>query len=118
VDLIDTRDNNENEAKEDAVVFHPPTEGNNGRNDDTQQEDDAEQGQNESRRGRGRLRIVHTGDRGRPKKEYQIQGTVNVAEEELFLAEISLNKAMHGPNSDEWFRTIVTEMKSILKNNT
>lgn len=76
---------------------------------------------NEPRRGRGRPKKIMTGNRGRPRKQYQVADDVNIAEQvEEFggLAEIPIHDAIKGPDSDEWFQAMATELKSIIKNDT
>ena len=73
-------------------------------------------------RGRGRPRIIRTGSRGRPKKQYRAD-TVSLiqrveATEETFISEIPMKEAMTSPDANEWHQAIVDEMKSILKNDT
>ena len=76
----------------------------------------------EETRGRGRPRIIRTGQPGRPRKQYQ-PGNLNrtgIAEpnEETFLSEVPMKEAMKGPNANEWHQAIVEEIKSIIKKDT
>ena len=69
------------------------------------------------KRGPGRLQIIRTGSRGRPKKRYHlIEENKNTETTEI--GEISFKKAMSGPEADEWLNAMTTEMESIIKNNT
>lgn len=73
------------------------------------------------RRGPGAPRIVRTGRLGRPKKIYNMipVGEADITcVEEIFLAEISMDKALNGMESDEWFDAMADEMASIIKNDT
>ena len=76
----------------------------------------------EETRGRGRPKIIRTGQPGRPRKQYQ-PGNLNragIAEpnEETFLSEVPMKEAMKGPNANEWHQAIVEEIKSIIKKDT
>lgn len=62
------------------------------------------------KRDRRRLRIIRTGSKGRPRKDYHIQET------DMF-AEVSIKDAISGPAMDEWYIAMATELRSILKNN-
>lgn len=91
--------------------------------DDNDMEDDQEVDQElpnhePLRRSRGRPRILRTGLRGRPRKEFHTSNCVEEIEETAFHAEISLEQAVHGPYAEEWHRAIASEMKSIIKNDT
>ena len=68
-----------------------------------------------ARRGPGRPRIERTGLRGRPEKVYQ---TANLIEEAIYLAEIPLEQAVHGPCADKWREAITSQIKSIIRNDT
>ena len=98
----------------------------------------------EVRRGSERPRIIRTGNRGRPKKEYRMiaapiqndeehdhkecgTNSVESDEDNHFLdaidetariAEISITTAMASSQSREWMDGIVSEVKSLLKNDT
>lgn len=77
----------------------------------------------QSRRGRGRPRIVRTGQRGRPRREYPVHLDLIVDEAEIDgpganLAEIPLRQAVSGEDAEEWHQAIVTETRSILKHDT
>jgi len=63
------------------------------------------------RRGPGRPRIVRTGIRGRPKKSYNMI----VPEESGMLAEVSIKEAIKGPDVDEWYSAMATELRSITR---
>lgn len=70
--------------------------------------------------GRGRPKIIRTGQRGRPRKEYQVreEEATFLKNEEIFLSEIPMKEAMSSPESHEWKRAMVDELKSIIKNDT
>jgi len=76
------------------------------------------------RRGPGRpRRKVLTGQRGRPRTEYNMVGPTNeesTSEETdtVFLAEYLMSKALSTPESDEWMRAMASEVKSLLQNRT
>lgn len=72
----------------------------------------------EQTRGRGRPRILRTGLRGRPRKVHQQANQADFLEEIAYLSEIPIQKAIEGPNADEWHDAIACELKSILKNDT
>lgn len=74
--------------------------------------------QHPQRRDRGRPKILRTGLRGRPKRQYHEANCYEEIDEASNLTEISLNDAIHGPHAEEWYKAIVSEMKSIIKNNT
>jgi len=130
-DILLKEDDKDEEREENEVIFFPSTHTNIDISGDeaAQSESDSDESQHEiepeehnardeQRRGPGRPKILRTGLRGRPRKQYHIQDAANLAEEELFLAEISLVDAMRGEQSGEWIQAITTEMKSILKNET
>lgn len=100
-----------------------------------------------ARRARGRPRLVRTDERGRPRKLYQTYTSsepdpadvpVEVINDELdddvFLdaalpqeplqetfagiAEVSLREAMSGEEREEWKKAILSEVKSLVKNDT
>lgn len=77
-----------------------------------------EECQDEHARGRGRPRIIRTGLRGRPKKQYQQANQTEMLEEIAYLSEIPILKAVTGLNAEEWHNAIASELKSILKNDT
>lgn len=68
------------------------------------------------RRGPGRPRKVLTGLPGRPRKQYQERHEEQA--EMAFNAEIPVNQALTGPESDQWLQTMADEVESILKNDT
>lgn len=73
------------------------------------------------RRGRERPKKIMTGQRGRPKKIYQMVNNINqINQIEEFggLAEISLHQAINGPNLNEWLDALAIEMNAIIKNDT
>jgi len=72
----------------------------------------------EARRGCGRLRIVRTGLRGRPRKEYQAPNLLDEHGDMASLAEIPLEQTFGGPDAKEWYRKLASELKLIMKNDT
>ncbi|KAK2578606.1 hypothetical protein KPH14_001023 [Odynerus spinipes] len=74
--------------------------------------------ENEPRRARGRPRLIRTGLKGRPRKEYQIANYVGEETELAHVAEIPFNEAVGGPDSNEWRQAMVSEMKSIIMKDT
>lgn len=93
----------------------------------------------EFRRGQGRPRIVRTGQRGRPRKEYHLRyhgrdedpevcieeeedgrrnEEIEAIEETANLVDISVKEALSGPEAVEWTYAIGEEVKALLKNNT
>ncbi|CAL1680763.1 unnamed protein product [Lasius platythorax] len=72
------------------------------------------------RRAPGRPKIVRTGSRGRPRKEYHSRPEEAAFSEEqvAFISEVPMKKAMSSPNADEWWTAMVDELKSIIKNDT
>jgi len=114
-DILDEQEEANFEEEEDEAVFPPPVP---ERNDIQPVEDETEQDLGEPRRGRGRLEIIRTGQRGRPRKRYNIVNSANSVMEESFIAEIPLEEAIHGPDSKEWLHAMADEMKSLLKNDT
>jgi len=128
-DVLMDQSSEDSKREEDEVIFSPPVsrddtdydehhDAPDDRDIEEAEEDEVTRSKESSRRGRGRPRIVRTGGRGRPSKQYQIAGAVTSIEEECFVAEISLREAMKGPNSNEWLNAIVDEMRSILRNDT
>jgi len=71
--------------------------------------------EDDSKRGRGRPRKVMTGFRGRPRKYYH---TADMGEITANMVEIPLEEAIHGPDAEQWFQAMASEMKSLIKNNT
>jgi len=115
------------EKEEDEVVFSAPISRDDADCDEHHdssgdcdieeaEEDEVAHSEENPRRGRGKPRVVRTGGRGRPSKQYQIAGAITSIEEECFMAEMPLREAMKGPNSKEWLNAIVDEMRSFLMN--
>lgn len=69
---------------------------------DSENEDEANQGK--STRGRGRPRIIRTGIRGRPRKQYASQA--EIIEETAYLGEVPIQEAVRGPDAEEWNKTL------------
>ena len=68
----------------------------------------------------GRPRMMRTGTRGRPQREYQI-ALENIQEDQenveyVGLAEISIKDALTGPESNEWMESICEEFRLLEKN--
>lgn len=78
-------------------------------------------GAGSSTRGRGRPKIIRTGSRGRPKKEYHVaaEESGNVAENDtVLMAEVPMKQAVTGPDSEQWNMAMAKEIVSIIKNKT
>lgn len=94
---------------------------NNVRSLDDGQQDPEEESENRvhdpPRRGPGRPRIIRTGLRGRPRKEYSVPSQIREVADTTCLAEIPLERAIGGPHADEWYQAIISEIKSIIKKN-
>lgn len=87
-----------------------------------------------SHRGRGRPRIIQTGKRGRPRKEYSVnpdfrhgnvyhQESGNSNENEFagmaqLINAVSINEALSSPESIEWKKAIKDEYIAQIRNNT
>jgi len=80
-----------------------------------------------SKRGRGRPRILKTGERGRPRKQYQVvteqarddeAAQISDEVEMALLSEISISEAITGNDMEEWLDAMTNEVSSIVKNNT
>lgn len=71
-------------------------------------------------RGRGRPRILRTGERGRPRKIYtHIAEDARYIEDEIaLLSEIPIKQALTSPEADEWHDAMILEIKSILRKRT
>lgn len=69
-------------------------------------------------RGRGRPKILRTGKRGRPKKQYHTVNCAEETEEIAYNAETSLEEALHAPHAEKWLQAFASEMTSIIKNKT
>jgi len=76
-----------------------------------------DEGDPKRRRAPGRPRRVLTGQRGRPRKEYNFDDD-DVGPEQCVVAEIPLRQAISGRDSGEWQKAISDELKCILKNDT
>jgi len=59
-----------------------------------------ENNENPPRRGPGRPRIIRTGLRGRPEKQYHRAKLIENSES-AYLAEIPISQALQGPNAEE-----------------
>lgn len=86
--------------------------------DEDRNEDPIDVPQIATKRGRGRPRKVMTGLRGRPKKLFKESNAAMEEAEFAYLAEMPFNESIKGPDAEEWLRTIATEMKAIIKNDT
>ena len=82
--------------------------------------EEGEVGAEVQRRGPGRPRKIMTGQRGRPRLQYQPpHNEPRVPEpEEVLMAEIPVKEAVSGPDAGSWFHAMADEVKSILKNDT
>lgn len=82
--------------------------------------EEEETSQESERRGPGRPRLERTGARGRPTKVYNMitTQTGNSASEFAFLSEVPIKNAVYGAESEDWYKAMALEMKSIIKNNT
>lgn len=69
------------------------------------------------RRGPGRPRLIRTGRRGRPRKQYSV-AEAKVVQEEVFLTEIPIMQAVASSDSSEWYDAMATELKSVIANDT
>jgi len=78
---------------------------------------DSEETQPESKRGPGRPRKIRTGNRGRPRKEFNLVESTSRAEE-TFLVEIPISQAISGTDANEWYRSMATELRSVIENDT
>lgn len=65
--------------------------------------------------GRGRPRLVRSGSRGRPRKEYNIIQALGRCE---IQTPESVEEALEGPYADEWKRSMQAEYDSLIKNKT
>lgn len=83
---------------------------------DQEESDDADT--TSSRRGRGRPRLIRTGSRGRPKKQYHQAALADVDIELVNLAEVPVKEALQGAEADEWLAAMESEMKSIIASQT
>lgn len=92
----------------------------NERVDNDPDEDPPTDGEPAARRGPGRPRIIRTGQRGRPRKQYNdvVQHVESDLSEQASLSEVPMRRALAGPNSEEWFDAMVQEIRSIIKNDT
>ena len=88
-----------------------------GQADEGAEQNDAENDREPLQRKRGRPKILRTGLRGRPRKEYHALDFAKVLEETACLAEVPIESAVNGPHADEWHQAIASEMRSIMKNN-
>jgi len=78
---------------------------------------DLEETQPESKRGPGRPRKIRTGNRGRPRREFNLVESTSYAEE-TFLAEIPLSQAVATSDANEWYHSMAAELKSVIESNT
>ena len=87
---------------------------------------------NENRRGRGRPRLVRSGQPGRPRKVYSTviddeeeppTPNLDELEDDVFaeyagIGEVSIEEAINGEDRKEWEEAILSEIKSLVKNDT
>jgi len=69
-------------------------------------------------RGRGRPRIIRSGLRGRPCKEYQTQTVTFEPPEVAGIAEVRIKDALSSPEAEEWLSAIQQEIRSVIANDT
>lgn len=102
--------------------------------EETQDEDEIQNVRDEKKkRTPGRPRLIRTGERGRPRKEYKTTKICENIEEYLeelndsenielenfsFGAEIPFKQAISSSDSSEWYEAMSQEIKSIIKNGT
>lgn len=70
------------------------------------------------RRAPGRPKIVRTGERRRPRKEFHYHQAEISEAQSAHLSEIPMREAMSGLEADEWRLAMVKEIRSIIKNDT
>jgi len=73
------------------------------------------------RRAPGRPRIERTGQRGRPRKLFNLKYAEDIeimSPEYAFVAETSIRTALSSANANEWLDAMASEIKSIIKNDT
>ena len=84
--------------------------------------DEPPQVQPQTQRGPGRPKIVRTRERGRPRREFnqvpRPESNVIELNEVGLLSEISMKEVLNGADADEWRDAIVSEMASVLINDT
>ena len=69
----------------------------------------------------GRPKIIRTGNRGRPVKQYRVaNGRMALEESSEYanMAEISLKEALSGNEVDEWKAAIRDEFRALIENET
>lgn len=67
----------------------------------------------------GRSRIVRSGERGRPRKEYHYHlEEATYSEEIALLSEVPMREAMSSAEAGDWWQAMVEELRSIIKNDT
>lgn len=69
-------------------------------------------------RGRGRPRLIRTGRRGRPRKQFNYTDQTAKHEEAASMAEVPIEEAIRGLDAEEWREAIANEVKSLLKHET
>jgi len=87
---------------------------------DHQSDDDDEVPQHQQKRGPGGPRIIRTGQRGRPRHQYQParENRENREPDFVNLAEIPLKQAMCSEDAEDWCNAIGSKVKSILQHDT
>lgn len=87
---------------------------------DRELDDNEEIPQRQQRRGPGRPRVIRTGQRGRPRLQYQPVREERAEERPSFagLVEIPVKQAMCSEDAEGWRKAISSEVKSILKHDT
>lgn len=71
-----------------------------------------------TRRGPGRPRLIRTGHRGRPAKQYHTVNFADYQEDYVLQTEISTKLALQGPDSDDWYHAMSDEVQSMLNKET
>jgi len=73
----------------------------------------------EPRRGRGRPKKMLTGLRGRPRKLFNLSKPPTEEQTQFaYMAEVSLQEAIRGPEAEEWYNAMASELKCIIQNDT
>lgn len=83
-----------------------------------QKNDPSHDAQEAIRRAPRRPKIVKTGERRRPRKEFHYYQAGISERQSAHLSEIPMRQTMSGPEADDWRLVMVKEIKSIIKNDT
>lgn len=79
------------------------------------QDDPPQDAQEAIRRAPGRPRIVRTGERERPRKEFHYHQARILQGQSAHLSEILMRKVMSGLEADEWRLAMVKKIRSIIE---